>query len=125
MSLNSDKDHPPAHSNEPGPSAASVIESTVRLEKMSDLDEEQDRAGSPDSDCLSMRSDWSKGLPPVFSNEPSATSVTGLSLRLEMSDLDEEQNRAGSPVSNCLSMKSDRSKGLPPVFSNEPGPSDT
>ncbi|XP_065811572.1 NLR family CARD domain-containing protein 3-like [Labrus bergylta] len=33
-------------------------------------DKEEDRAESPLSSCLSMKSDWSKGLPPAFSNEP-------------------------------------------------------
>uniref|UniRef100_A0A8P4KLF4 Protein NLRC3 n=1 Tax=Dicentrarchus labrax TaxID=13489 RepID=A0A8P4KLF4_DICLA len=34
------------------------------------VEEEEDRAESPMSSCLSMKSDWSKGLPPTFSNEP-------------------------------------------------------
>ncbi|XP_065812557.1 NLR family CARD domain-containing protein 3-like isoform X1 [Labrus bergylta] len=33
-------------------------------------DKEEDRAESPLSSCLSMESDWSKGRPPDFSNEP-------------------------------------------------------
>ncbi|XP_073328426.1 protein NLRC3-like [Pagrus major] len=32
--------------------------------------EEEDRAESPGSSCLSMKSDWSKDPPPFFSNEP-------------------------------------------------------
>ncbi|XP_050923186.1 NACHT, LRR and PYD domains-containing protein 12 isoform X23 [Lates calcarifer] len=38
---------------------------------MSDcVEEEEDRAESPGSSCLSMKSDWSKGEPINFSNEP-------------------------------------------------------
>ncbi|XP_025755111.1 NACHT, LRR and PYD domains-containing protein 12-like [Oreochromis niloticus] len=35
--------------------------------------EEKDGAGSAASSCVSVRSDWSKGTPPEFSNEPAAT----------------------------------------------------
>ncbi|XP_044044677.1 NLR family CARD domain-containing protein 3-like [Siniperca chuatsi] len=34
------------------------------------VEEEEDRAESPGSSCLSLKSDWSKGFPPDFSNEP-------------------------------------------------------
>ncbi|XP_050932584.1 NACHT, LRR and PYD domains-containing protein 12 isoform X43 [Lates calcarifer] len=76
---------------------------------------EEDRAESPVSSCLSMKSDWSKDLnPPVFSNGPGPWSHWRQF----------EPHRAESPVSSCLSMKSDWSKDLnPPVFSNGPGPS--
>ncbi|XP_065811564.1 NLR family CARD domain-containing protein 3-like [Labrus bergylta] len=81
-------------------------------------DKEEDRAESPLSSCLSMKSDRSKRLPLDFSNEPGPSDQ-------KMSDRgDKEEDRAESPLSSCLSMKSDRSKGLPPDFSNEPGPSD-
>ncbi|KAK7933638.1 hypothetical protein WMY93_004534 [Mugilogobius chulae] len=53
------------------------------------------RADSPD--CESLKSDWSKALPPLFSQEPL---------------------RADSP--DCESLKSDWSKALPPLFSQEP-----
>ncbi|XP_029921618.1 NACHT, LRR and PYD domains-containing protein 3-like, partial [Myripristis murdjan] len=59
--------------------------------------------------CLSMKSDWSKGNPPVFSAEPGPSDC----------------HRAESAVSSCLSMKSDWSKNEPPDFSTGPGPSDT
>ncbi|XP_060892838.1 NACHT, LRR and PYD domains-containing protein 12-like isoform X8 [Labrus mixtus] len=40
-------------------------------QKMSDRGgKEENRAESPLSSCLSMKSDWSKGCPPDFSNEP-------------------------------------------------------
>ncbi|XP_030604765.1 protein NLRC3-like isoform X4 [Archocentrus centrarchus] len=77
---------------------------------MSGLEEEEGRAESPGSSCLSMKSDWSKDRPPDFSNEASDTKGQ------------QHRHTAESSVSSCLSMKSDRSKGHPPDFSNEPGP---
>ncbi|XP_073326554.1 protein NLRC3-like [Pagrus major] len=77
--------------------------------------EEEDRAESPVSSCLSMKSDRSKDPPPVFSNEPGPSD----------SKVQSNRQRAESPVSSCLSMKSDWSKHPPPEFSNEPGPSDS
>ncbi|XP_030262003.1 NACHT, LRR and PYD domains-containing protein 12-like [Sparus aurata] len=79
------------------------------------VEEEEDRAESPVSSCLSMKSEWSKGDPLDFSNEPEPSDTEVLSSR----------QRAASPVSSCLSMKSEWSKGDPLDFSNEPGPSDT
>ncbi|XP_071327284.1 NACHT, LRR and PYD domains-containing protein 12-like isoform X3 [Trachinotus anak] len=81
------------------------------VQKMS-VEGEEDRAQSPGSVCLSMKSDLSKDEPPYFSNEP-GPSDTKVKLR------------AQGPGSVCLSMKSDLSKDEPPYFSNEPGPSDT
>ncbi|CAK6979846.1 NLR family CARD domain-containing protein 3-like [Scomber scombrus] len=97
-------------------------------------EEEEDGAESVISSCLSMKSDRSKGRPPLFSNEPgpSDTNVTGLPLGLQKMKIEEEEEEeeeeedgAESVISSCLSMKSDRSKHRPPHFSNEPGPSDT
>ncbi|KAM9337661.1 protein NLRC3-like [Symphorus nematophorus] len=68
------------------------------------------RAASPASSCLSMKSDFSKEEPPFFSSEPGPSDT---------------KQRAASPASSCLSMKSDFSKEEPPFFSSEPGPSDT
>ncbi|XP_051254520.1 NACHT, LRR and PYD domains-containing protein 12-like isoform X2 [Dicentrarchus labrax] len=79
------------------------------------VEKEEDKAESPVSSCLSLKSDWSKGLPPVFSAEP-GTSDT---------NVQSNRQRSESPVSSCLSLKSDWSKGLPPVFSAEPGTLDT
>uniref|UniRef100_A0A8P4GT17 NACHT, LRR and PYD domains-containing protein 12 n=1 Tax=Dicentrarchus labrax TaxID=13489 RepID=A0A8P4GT17_DICLA len=75
------------------------------------VEEEEDRAESPVSSCLSMKSDRSKNEPISFSNEPSDTQVQS------------NRRRTESPVSSCLSMKSDWSKDEPLHFSN--GPSDT
>ncbi|XP_044042707.1 NLR family CARD domain-containing protein 3-like isoform X2 [Siniperca chuatsi] len=87
-----------------------VTGSPLRLEKMSYLEEEEDRSESPGSSCLSVKSDFSKEEPLNFSNEPGPSDT---------------KQRAESPGSSCLSAKSDRSKHDPPFFSNEPGPSVT
>ncbi|KAM9341412.1 uncharacterized protein ABDE67_015077 isoform 2-T2 [Symphorus nematophorus] len=79
------------------------------------VEEEEDRAVSPVSSCLSLKSDWSKGIPPDVSNEPGPSDTK----------LRSNRKRAVSPVSSCLSLKSDWSKGIPPDVSNEPRPSDT
>ncbi|XP_075901834.1 NLR family CARD domain-containing protein 3-like isoform X4 [Nelusetta ayraudi] len=70
------------------------------------VEEVEDRAKSPGSSGMSLKSDWSMSEPPLFSNEPGASGT---------------QRRAESPVSSGLSMKSDRSKGLPEYFSEDPG----
>ncbi|XP_038134130.1 NACHT, LRR and PYD domains-containing protein 3-like isoform X4 [Cyprinodon tularosa] len=36
------------------------------------MNTEENRAESPSPSCVSMKSDWSKGVPPVFSNDPGA-----------------------------------------------------
>ncbi|XP_051244474.1 NACHT, LRR and PYD domains-containing protein 3 isoform X5 [Dicentrarchus labrax] len=79
------------------------------------VEEDEDRAESPVSSCLSMKSDFSKDEPPFFSNEPRPSDTQVQFIR----------QRAESPVSSCLSMKSDFSKDEPPFFSNEPRHSDT
>ncbi|XP_045901396.1 NACHT, LRR and PYD domains-containing protein 14-like [Micropterus dolomieu] len=80
------------------------------------VEEEEDRAESAGSTCLSMKSDRSKDQPLYFSNQPGPSD----------SKVQSNGQKAESTVSSCLSMKSDRSKYLlPPDFSNEPGPSDT
>ncbi|KAM9321711.1 uncharacterized protein KZ484_021936 [Pholidichthys leucotaenia] len=68
------------------------------------------RSQSPASSCVSMRSDWSKSLPPNFSDGPGPSDSKG--------------QRSQSPASSCVSMRSDRSKDYPPVFSDGPGPSE-
>ncbi|XP_044032089.1 protein NLRC3-like isoform X2 [Siniperca chuatsi] len=89
------------------------------------VEEEEDRAESPGSSSLSLKSDRSKGNNPDFSNEP-GPSDTKLTEGQKMSVcVEEEEDRAESPGSICPSLKSDWSKDSPPFFSNEPGPSDT
>nr|WPK86659.1 NLRC3-like protein 93 [Sebastes schlegelii] len=77
-------------------------------------EEEEDRAESLVSGCLTMKSDWSMGHPPKFSNEPGPSESKVQSRR-----------RAESPVPSCLSVKSDWSKGVILNFSNESGPSES
>nr|WPK86711.1 NLRC3-like protein 5 [Sebastes schlegelii] len=77
-------------------------------------EEEEDRAESLVSGCLTMKTDWSLNHPLNFSNEPGPSESKVQSRR-----------RAESPVPSCLSVKSDRSIGTPLNFSNEPGPSES
>ena len=49
---------------------SSVTGLPLRLQKMKDLEEEEDGAESLISSCLSMKSDRSKDEPLNFSNEP-------------------------------------------------------
>uniref|UniRef100_A0AAZ1XHX0 B30.2/SPRY domain-containing protein n=1 Tax=Oreochromis aureus TaxID=47969 RepID=A0AAZ1XHX0_OREAU len=70
------------------------------------MEEEEHRAESAGSSCPSMRSDQSKGNPPLFSGEPGP----------------KRGQRSQSAGSSCMSVRSDRSKDHPPHFSGEPGP---
>nr|WPK86682.1 NLRC3-like protein isoform_X11 [Sebastes schlegelii] len=84
-------------------------------QKMIDCEEEEeDRAESLVSGCLTMKSDWSMSIPLNFSNEPGPSESKVQSRR-----------RAESPVPSCLSVKSDRSMSIPLNFSNEAGPSES
>nr|WPK86648.1 NLRC3-like protein 96 [Sebastes schlegelii] len=125
-------DHPPFFSNEAGPSESKLTSD----QKMIDCEEEEeDRAESLVSDCVTMKSDQFKGNPPDFSTEPgpSESKVTGsmgeppvFSNEAGPSESKvQSRRRAESPVPSCLSMKSDRSMGNPLDFSNEPGPSES
>nr|WPK86772.1 NLRC3-like protein isoform_X19 [Sebastes schlegelii] len=83
-------------------------------QKMIDCEEEEeDRAESLVSGCLTMKSDRSLHHPQDFSNEPGPSESNSV------------QTRAESPVPSCLSVKSDRSMRKPPEFSTEPGPSES
>ncbi|KAM4591098.1 NLR family CARD domain-containing protein 3-like isoform 6-T10 [Odontesthes bonariensis] len=73
------------------------------------------RAESPTSDCLSMKSDLSIGIPPNLSDGAGPSDTKG----------QHHRRRAESPTSDCLSMKSDLSIGIPPNLSDGAGPSDT
>nr|WPK86705.1 NLRC3-like protein 46 [Sebastes schlegelii] len=84
-------------------------------QKMIDCEEEEeDRAESLVSGCLTMKTDWSLDHPLNFSTEPGPSESKVQSRR-----------RAESPVPSCLSVKSDRSIGQPLNFSDEPGPSES
>ncbi|XP_044068887.1 protein NLRC3-like [Siniperca chuatsi] len=89
------------------------------------VEEEEDRAESPGSSCLSMKRGRSKADPPGFSDEPGPSDTKLTEVQKMSVCVEEEEDRAESPGSSCLSMKSDQSKGLSLDFSNEPGPSDT
>ncbi|XP_029908916.1 protein NLRC3-like [Myripristis murdjan] len=77
------------------------------------VEEEEGRAESAVSSCLSMKSDWSKDHPPDLSDGPGASHTKG------------SYHRAESAVFSCLSMKSDWSKDHPPDLSDGPGASHT
>ncbi|KAM9306577.1 uncharacterized protein KZ484_026987 isoform 11-T12 [Pholidichthys leucotaenia] len=77
------------------------------------MEEEEDRAESGGSTCLSVRSDRSRDRPPDFSDEPGPSVDQSL------------HSRAEAALSTHLSMRSDRSIGDMPNFSDEPGPSDS
>ncbi|KAM9306225.1 LOW QUALITY PROTEIN: uncharacterized protein KZ484_026725 [Pholidichthys leucotaenia] len=81
------------------------------------MEEEEDRAESGGSTCLSMRSDRSRIDPPNFSDE------RGPSVLTDIIKMEEEEDRAESGGSTCLSMRSDLSMGVMPDFSDERGPS--
>ncbi|XP_063340473.1 NLR family CARD domain-containing protein 3-like isoform X2 [Pelmatolapia mariae] len=68
------------------------------------------RAVSPVSDCLSMKSDSSRKDPLYFSNKPGPSHT---------------KQRAASPGSDYFSMRSDISRDAPPDLRNQPGPSHT
>ncbi|KAM9306081.1 NLR family CARD domain-containing protein 3-like, partial [Pholidichthys leucotaenia] len=89
------------------------LETESGLTDIIKMEEEEDRAESGGSTCLSMRSDQSKGLPPEFSDEPGPSVDQSL------------HSRAEAALSTHLSMRSDRSIGDIPDFSDEPGPSDS
>ncbi|XP_078147477.1 NLR family CARD domain-containing protein 3-like isoform X2 [Centroberyx gerrardi] len=74
------------------------------------VEEEEGRAESPAPSCLSVKTDRSKDIPLVFSNEPGPSDTKG----------QDRSQRAESPAPSCLSMKSDWSKDSPLNFSNEP-----
>ncbi|XP_059904975.1 NACHT, LRR and PYD domains-containing protein 3-like [Gadus macrocephalus] len=65
--------------------------------------EQQERADSPGPSCVSMKSDWSMGIPPGLKDG-----------RPSREESPEQQQRADSPGPSCVSMKSDWSMGIPP-----------
>ncbi|KAM9321878.1 protein NLRC3-like [Pholidichthys leucotaenia] len=71
------------------------------------MEEEEDRAESGGSTCLSLRSDRSRIEPLFFSDGPGPSDSKG--------------QRSQSPASSCVSMRSDWSKHLPPDLSDGPG----
>ncbi|KAM9321910.1 NACHT, LRR and PYD domains-containing protein 12-like isoform 15-T18 [Pholidichthys leucotaenia] len=92
-----------------------------RLTGIIKMEEEEDRAESGGSTCLSLRSDRSRGEPPVFSDGPGPSD----SKLTDIIKMEEEEDRAESGGSTCLSLRSDWSRIEPPDFSGGPGPSDS
>ncbi|XP_056908684.1 NACHT, LRR and PYD domains-containing protein 12-like isoform X4 [Takifugu flavidus] len=88
--------------------------------------EEEERANSVVSSCVSMKSDRSKDRPYNFGIGPQGSPLklfllNHLDSHLKMSEcVMEEEERAKSVVSSCVSMKSDRSKARPYNFSIGP-----
>ncbi|XP_030611957.1 NACHT, LRR and PYD domains-containing protein 12-like isoform X6 [Archocentrus centrarchus] len=80
------------------------------------MEEEEHRAASAASSCVSLRSDWSRGRPPDFSNEAAPTTFFNHGPQLTIGQ------RSQSPTSSCVSLRSDWSRGRPPDFSNEAAP---
>ncbi|XP_062847560.1 NACHT, LRR and PYD domains-containing protein 3-like isoform X2 [Trichomycterus rosablanca] len=66
-----------------------------------------ERSDSPEPSCVSMKSDRSMSLPPVFSDRDRSTDLSMI-----------QGERSDSPEPSCVSMKSDWSMSLPPVFSD-------
>ncbi|XP_038563756.1 NLR family CARD domain-containing protein 3-like isoform X2 [Micropterus salmoides] len=89
------------------------------------VEEEEDRAESAVSSCLSMKNDRSREYLPYLSNEPGPSDTKQTEVQKMSVCVEEEENRAESAGSSCPSMKSDQSREYPPYLSNEPGPSDT
>ncbi|XP_070842710.1 NACHT, LRR and PYD domains-containing protein 12-like [Chaetodon trifascialis] len=89
------------------------------------VEEEEDRAESPVSNCLSMKSSFSKDEPLYFSRDPGPSDSKLTSDQKMSVCVEEEEDRAECPVSSCLSMKSSFSKDEPLYFSRDPGPSDS
>ncbi|XP_075871594.1 NLR family CARD domain-containing protein 3-like isoform X2 [Nelusetta ayraudi] len=79
------------------------------------VEEEEDRAKSPGSSGVSLKSDCIMAEPLNFSNEAVASGR----------QVQYKTKRAESPGSSWESLKSDRSKDQDPDFSNEPGPPET
>ncbi|KAM8731566.1 protein NLRC3-like [Acanthopagrus schlegelii] len=100
---------------QPAEEAVGLTEVQKMASKRLCVEEEEDRAESAVSSCLSMKSGWSNDKPPDFSNGPGPSDTQVQFYR----------QRAESAVSSCLSMRSDQSNDKPPDFSNGPGPSDT
>ncbi|XP_033182724.1 protein SAN1-like [Anabas testudineus] len=86
------------------------------------VEDEEDRAESAASSCVSVKSDWSKEEPLTFNNAPGPSDTKQTEVQKISVCVETEEDAAESAVSSCLSMKSDHSKDSNPYFSNEPGP---
>ncbi|XP_026217990.1 protein NLRC3-like isoform X7 [Anabas testudineus] len=89
------------------------------------VEDEEDRAESAASSCVSVKSDWSKEEPLTFNNAPGPSDTKQTEVQKISVCVETEEETAESAVSSCVSMKSDHSKDSNPYFSNEPGPLNT
>ncbi|XP_056450508.1 NLR family CARD domain-containing protein 3-like [Gadus chalcogrammus] len=87
---------------EGGPTSKTTLSGEHGRRSKAKSPEQQQRADSPGPSCVSMKSDSSMYLPPVFKDGR----PTGEERR--------RQERADSPGPSCVSMKSDQSMYLPP-----------
>ncbi|XP_072566766.1 NACHT, LRR and PYD domains-containing protein 3-like isoform X2 [Paramormyrops kingsleyae] len=92
--------------------AASEMRPPVECKRKSTESVLMERADSPVPSCASLKSDWSIGKPPNFSEGPFPTDQSVL------------MERADSPVPSCVSLKSDWSMGQPITFKEGPFPTD-
>ncbi|XP_056461759.1 NACHT, LRR and PYD domains-containing protein 12-like isoform X2 [Gadus chalcogrammus] len=90
---------------EEGPTSKTTLSGEHGRRSKAKSSEQQQRADSPGPSCVSMKSDWSMLLPPVFKDG-----------RPSKEESPEQQQRADSPGPSCVSMKSDCSMGQPDNF---------
>ncbi|XP_056099057.1 uncharacterized protein LOC130077747 [Rhinichthys klamathensis goyatoka] len=72
-----------------------------------------EKSNSLEPSCVSMKSDWSMGIPPEFKGKHTPTDLSQL-----------HRQRSNSPEPSCVSMKSDWSMGIPPEFKGKHTPTD-
>ncbi|XP_059904972.1 NLR family CARD domain-containing protein 3-like isoform X3 [Gadus macrocephalus] len=87
-----------------GPTSKTTLSGEHGRRSKAKRPEQQQRADSPGPSCVSMKSDWSMGIPDNFKD--------GRPSREER----RRQQRADSPGPSCVSMKSDWSMGIPDNF---------
>ncbi|XP_050989004.1 LOW QUALITY PROTEIN: NACHT, LRR and PYD domains-containing protein 3-like [Labeo rohita] len=85
-------------------------------EKREDEDVHTHEAAPPEHSCVSMKSDWSIGVPPNLRAE-TRTSELDAAFKMRKEEVSVQTNKAASPESSCVSMKSDWSIGVPPNLS--------
>uniref|UniRef100_A0A7N6AXL3 NACHT domain-containing protein n=1 Tax=Anabas testudineus TaxID=64144 RepID=A0A7N6AXL3_ANATE len=89
----------------------------TEVQKMSVcVEDEEDRAESAASSCVSVKSDWSKEEPLTFNNAPGPSDTKQTEVQKISVCVETEEETAESAVSSCVSMKSDHSKDSNPYF---------
>ncbi|XP_050988999.1 NACHT, LRR and PYD domains-containing protein 12-like isoform X5 [Labeo rohita] len=74
------------------------------------------KAAPPEHSCVSMKSDWSIGVPPNLS-AAKRTSEFDAACKMRKEEVSVLTSKAASPEHSCVSMKSDWSIGVPPNLS--------